>query len=145
MKCAGTFAGLINDGHEAFSLALDQIPAEGEVRKEHYDAFIAKYLKAYPNGLDGLGTATRLLAMKRPDVFLCVDAQNKTELSKDIGIVRPDQIDYERYWDEVVLRLMASPWWQSPQPIGSTERAVWSARAAMLDAIFYREKKPKKS
>lgn len=145
MKGAGTFAGLINDGHEAFSLALDQIPAEGEVRKEHYDAFIAKYLKAYPNGRDGLGTATRLLAMKRPDVFLCVDAQNKTELSKDIGIVRPDQLDYERYWDEVVLRLMASPWWQSPQPTGSTERAVWNARAAMLDAIFYREKKPKKS
>jgi len=83
--------------------------------------------------------------MKRPDVFLCVDAQNKRSLAEDVGIVRADQLDYVRYWDEVVLRLMESPWWQSPEPSNSTEKAVWNARAAMLDAIFYEEKKAKKT
>lgn len=140
MKGAGTFAGLINASNEAFSLALDEIPLVGEIRREHYDRFIQQYLKAYEGGRDGLATATRLLAMKRPDVFLCVDAQNKKRLADDVGIVRADQLDYERYWDEVVERLMQSPWWQSPEPSDALEREAWHARAAMLDAIFYEAK-----
>lgn len=140
MKGAGTFAGLINTSNEAFSLALDEIPLVGEIRREHYDRFIEQYLKAYEGGRDGLATATRLLAMKRPDVFLCVDAQNKKRLADDVGIVRADQLDYERYWDEVVERLMQSPWWQSPEPSNALEREAWHARAAMLDAILYEAK-----
>lgn len=140
MKGAGTFAGLINTSNEAFSLALDEIPLVGEIRRDHYDRFIEQYLKAYEGGRDGLATATRLLAMKRPDVFLCVDAQNKKRLAEDVGIVRADQLDYERYWDEVVERLMQSPWWQSPEPSNALEREAWHARAAMLDAIFYEAK-----
>lgn len=139
MVGAGTFYSLINQERPAFSLALDEIPLSGEVRQEHYDRFIAEYLKAYPNGRDGLGTATRLLAMKRPDVFLCVNARNMRKLAEDIGIVRADQLNYERYWEEVVLRLMQSPWWQSPEPSDPEEKAVWRARVAMLDSIFYEE------
>jgi HKD family nuclease len=136
MTGAGTFYSLINHGHEAFSLALDEIPLLGEIRKEHYDRYITEYMKAYPEGRDGLGTATRLLSMKRPDVFLCVDSKNLDQLAKDVGMVKAG-LDYERYWEEVVLRLMESPWWQSPEPKNATEKAVWNARAAMLDAIFY--------
>lgn len=139
MVGAGTFHGLINDEHIAFSLALDEIPRNGEIRKENYDRFIAEYLKAYPNGRDGLGTATRLLAMKRPDIFLCVDAKNLKKVSRDVGIVRPDKLNYERYWNEVILRIMDSPWWRSPEPLEAKERALWHARSAMLDAIFYEE------
>ena len=138
MTGAGTFYGLINKEHEAFSLALDEIPLTGEIRKEHYDRYITEYKKAYPNGRDGIGTATRLLSMKRPDVFLCVDSKNLDKLAKDVGMIKAG-LDYERYWEEVVLRLMASPWWQSPEPKNATEKAVWRARAAMLDAIFYEE------
>ena len=143
MKGAGAFAGLINASNEAYSLALDEIPLVGEIRREHYDRFIAQYLKAYENGRDGLATATRLLAMKRPDVFLCVDAQNLKKLAQDVGFVKPGQLDYERYWEEVVERLMQSPWWQSPEPTKLLEREAWNARAAMLDAIFYEEKATK--
>lgn len=75
--------------------------------------------------------------MKRPDIFLCVNARNKKKLSEDMGIVRADKLDYERYWDEVVLRIMDSPWWRSPEPLEADEKAVWHARSAMLDAIFY--------
>jgi hypothetical protein len=139
MTGAGTFYNLINEEHPALSLALDEIPLLGDIRKVHYDRFIEEYLKAYPKGRDGLGTATRLLAMKRPDVFLCVDAKNKKRLAEDVGMSRPDKLDYERYWHEVILRLMDSPWWQSSEPTAAKERAVWNARAAMLDAIFYEQ------
>ena len=138
MTGAGTFYGLINQEHQAFSLALDEIPLEGPIHKEHYDRYISEYKKAYPSGRDGIGTATRLLSMKRPDVFLCVDSKNLDKLAKDVGMVKAG-LDYERYWEEVVLRLRASPWWQPPEPSNATEKAVWKARAAMLDAIFYEE------
>ncbi|WP_175722292.1 phospholipase D family protein [Burkholderia ambifaria] len=144
MKGAMTYSGQINAGNPAYSLALDRIPLVGEVTKKHYDAYIAQYLKAYQNGKDGLATATRLLAMKRPDVFLCVDAKNKTKLAKDVGMTRADRLDYDRYWEEVVLRLNQSPWWQSPEPSDPIEQEAWHARAAMLDAIFYEEKAKKK-
>lgn len=144
MKGAGVFAGKINSSNPAYSLALDQIPLAGEVSRKQYDAYIAQYLKAYPDGKDGLATATRLLAMKRPDVFLCVDIQNKRKLAEDVGMVRADQLDYDRYWDEVVVRLKQSPWWQSPEPSDPTENEAWHGRAAMLDAIFYEEKAKKK-
>ncbi|MFM0737871.1 phospholipase D-like domain-containing protein [Paraburkholderia xenovorans] len=140
MKGAGTFAGQINAGNEAYSRALDEIPLEGEISKGHYDAYIGHYLAAYTGGGHGLATATRLLAMKRPDIFLCVDAQNKRKLAEDVGLEKSDQLDYERYWEEVVLRIMESPWWQSPEPSDRLGREAWHARAAMLDAIFYEGK-----
>lgn len=60
------------------------------------------------------------------------------KLAKDVGMTKTN-LDYERYWEEVVLRLMASPWWRSPEPENATEKAVWRARAAMLDAVFYEQ------
>ena len=142
MKGAMTYGGLINKGHKAFSLALDKIPLVGQVTKKHYDSYISEYLKAYPNGLDGLATATRLLAMKRPDIFLCVDAKNLNKLARDVGMVKAG-LDYERYWNEIVLRLLDSPWWKANEPSDPTEKAAWNARAAMLDSIFYEEQKSK--
>lgn len=138
---AGVFKSLIKKSHPAFSLALDEVPLTGDVTRQHYDRFIAEYLKAYPNGRDGIATATRLLTMKRPDFFVCVDAANRRLLAQDIGITRPDKLDYERYWEEVILRLRDAPWWQSSEPTIDIEKAVWHGRSAMLDAIFYEQTK----
>lgn len=140
MVGAGKFYELMNASEPAFSVALDAIPSTGAVTKHQYDTFIREYLKAFPNGRDGVGTATRLLSMKRPDTFLCVDAANLKKLAQDVGMRRPDKLDYERYWTEVVERLQQAPWWQSPEPKQQNEAKAWRARAAMLDAIFYEAK-----
>lgn len=137
MKGAGKFGGRIRHDDEAFSLALGHIPMEGVVTKKQYDAYVADYLKAFPDGRDGIATATRLLAMKRPDTFVCVDKANKKGLGEDIGISQAAAIDYERYWNEVILRIQSSPWWQSPEPTQADAREAWHGRTAMLDAIFY--------
>jgi hypothetical protein len=55
---------------------LDEIPLNGPVQRDDYEAFIGRYKAAFPikNGQPykhGLGTATRLLAMQRPDYFVC--------------------------------------------------------------------------
>jgi HKD family nuclease len=137
MVGAGTFYRLMNANVPAFSLALDAIPSSGTVIKTQYDAFIHEYLKAFPSGRHGLGTATRLLSMKRPDTFLCVDGANLSKLAKDVGMKRTSELNYERYWTEVVGRVQQAPWWQSPEPKIHLEAKAWHTRAAMLDAIFY--------
>lgn len=137
MVGAGKFYELMNASEPAFSIALDAIPSQGAVTKAEYSTFITEYLKAFPNGRDGLGTATRLLAMKRPDTFLCVDGANLKKLAKDVGMRRADKLNYERYWTEVVERLQESPWWNSAMPSNEKEAKAWRSRAAMLDALFY--------
>lgn len=141
MVGAGSFYKLMNNSEIAFSNALDAISSEGAVTKADYDTFISRYLKAFPNGRDGLATATRLLCMKRPDTFICVDGPNLKKLAKNVGMKRPSKLDYERYWTEIVERLQASPWWNSKKPKNKTELRAWKSRAAMLDALFYDETK----
>ena len=139
MRGAGTFASRIDGGSKVISAALENIPFTGNVTNHHYESYIDEYKKAFPKGGGGLATATRLIAMKRPDVFLCVDSQNRRRLVEDIGIIKANRIDYKRYWDEIIVRIMESPWWQSPEPSDPTEKATWHARVAMLDVFFYEE------
>lgn len=80
-------------------------------------------------------TSPRVLAMKRPDTFMCFNSRNSRRLCKDIGISR--SVSYEAYWDSIIARVMDSTWWNSPRPEPGIEREVWEARTAFLDAILY--------
>jgi hypothetical protein len=141
---AGVFKKLINANSPGLSQALDAISPTGEVRREHYLAFIAAYVAAYPQRRrHGLATATRLLAMKRPDYFVCFDSENRGGLCKAFGITLGHH-DYERYWDSVIERILISRWWTSPRPTGNARAsAIWDGRAAFLDSLYYKPK-PKK-
>lgn len=137
MKGAGVFKNLVIENPQQLSVALDEIPLEGTVTKEQYEAYIEAYVAAYPNGHDGIGTATRLLSMKRPDQFLCVNVANLESLANDIGRKNKSTLTYAQYWTEVNELITNAPWWKSPAPKSGTARQAWNARAAMLDAIFY--------
>jgi len=82
------------------------------------------------------GTSSRLLALKRPDYFICVDSKNRDKLTEEFDI-RKSGLDYERYWFEIVGRLIDTPWWKSLPPSDPVELEAWQGRAAMLDALFY--------
>lgn len=138
MKGVGYFAQAINQNNIHISNALDFIPLYGAVTKKEYLAFIDEYKKAFPNGRHGIATASRLLAMKRPDYFVCLDSRNAKGICQDFGVAR-NGMSYERYWDELLQRIYNSVWWQSEMPNQEKELKVWKARAAMLDAIFYEE------
>ena len=141
MKGAGTFKKLVNENPKAFSTALDKIPLVGPVRRSDYEAFLNHYMAAFPRIKrrrirHGLATATRLLAMKRPDYFVCFDKANKVGLSKAFGITI-NHHDYNAYWDSIIERICESKWWNSPRPKAKSEQQVWEGRTAFLDAIFY--------
>jgi HKD family nuclease len=142
MKANGVFKQQINNNNKWLSKGLDKIPLYGSVSKEHYMAFVKEFLHAFPNGRDGIATATRLLTMKRPDIFLCYNKANRALLESGFGIPMPriegPNKNYEVYWDEIIERIHDCVWWQSDEPIDEIEAQAWRGRAAMLDAITYR-------
>lgn len=138
MGGAGYYHQAVKDNNKHLSNALDKIPLRGTVSKREYDAYIGEFIRAFPNGKHGVGVASRLLALKRPDQFVCLDSKNKANLCKDFGI-KPTGIDYKSYWDEIVERIVDAPWWNSEEPSNVIQQGVWRGRAAMLDAIFYEE------
>ncbi|MCW0232894.1 MAG: phospholipase D family protein [Ferrovibrio sp.] len=139
MKGAGRFKKLVNRYPAALAKALENIPMEGPVFKKHYLAYANQYQKAFEN-VDGIGhglaTATRLLAMKRPDYFVCLDKANKKALQEGLGFTIGLH-QYEKYWDGVIAPIQDSSWWNSPRPRERRQAQAWDFRAAMLDAITY--------
>lgn len=136
MSGAGYYHQAVNENNTHISAALDSIPLQGTVSRNDYNTYINEFIQAFPNGRDGVGIASRLLALKRPDQFVCLDSRNKRQLCKDFGIKQAG-MDYDRYWDDVICRIMDSVWWNSCKPKTEEAAQVWMGRAAMLDAIFY--------
>jgi len=137
MKGAGYYHQAVNDNNLHISAALDEIPLNGPVSREHYEAYLGEFVQAFPNGRHGVGIASRLLALKRPDYFVCFDSKNKKELCQNFEI-KQSGMDYERYWEEIIERITDSVWWNEPRPRNALAGTLWDGRAAMLDAIFYR-------
>ncbi|GET28182.1 phospholipase D family protein [Prolixibacter sp. SD074] len=141
MKGAGIFKNKIINKDINISNALGCIPNTGHITKGQYDNFINEFKKAFiGTRLEDAKnlTATRLLCMKRPDTFVCFDSKNRSALCKDFGIIQ-SEMDYERYWDDIVERIYDSNWWQNPKPKSETEEKVCDARAAFLDSLYYEE------
>jgi hypothetical protein len=70
MRGAGYFKQRLNNDPTSLDAALDRIPLRGKVKKADFDSFTA----AYKWERAGTGTASRLLAMKRPQsVIINID------------------------------------------------------------------------
>ena len=143
MRGARNFKGYIGkdcEEIEEISKALECIPREGAVEQKHYDKYVRKITTL--RGIS-LGTASRLLAMKRPDTFVCVDNENSEGLSKFLRIPnimnqRKENI-FDVYWEDVICRIKEFTWWNEDKPTDKTERFVWENRAAFFDSLFYRK------
>jgi len=138
MKGAGWFWTAIDMNSENLSVALDAIPSDGLVGQNDYEAFIESFKQASPNGAR-VGVATRLLCMKRPDLFVCLDNRNRSGLCKAFGIAQSN-MSYARYWSEIIERVRDAVWWNAPRPSDSREEEdIWLGRTAFLDALYYEE------
>ncbi|QFQ80467.1 phospholipase D-like domain-containing protein [Vibrio harveyi] len=118
MKGAGVYHSNINNNNEYISEALEHIPLRGEISRYQYNQYVETFKKAFPNGRDGISIASRLLAMKRPDFFVCIDSKNNRAMCADFGI-KVSGMTYERYWDELISRIHESVWFDSQKPIKS--------------------------
>lgn len=136
MQGAGTFKKHIIENDERISKALDQIPFSGQVTRQQYENYVDIFSSAFEKKY--IAPATRLLAMKRPDIFICFDGKNKKGLCEDFEITQSG-LNFDRYWTEIIERILDSNWWNNPQPQSEEERKISAARAAFLDAIYYEE------
>jgi HKD family nuclease len=140
MRGAGDFAGLVgtSEGAQGLAAAIDLIPARGEITRGHFDEYVLRFGEAFALRTRGGGipTASRLLAMKRPDAFVCVDGANRRGLAQDLSF-KPSTIGLDNYWERVIEPIRSAPWYRSPKPAGRRERQIWEGRVALLDIIYY--------
>jgi hypothetical protein len=140
MNAAGSFAKLIGRRTAALAHALDGIPLRGEVSEGDFDRYIEAFTKAFARSsrTGRVAPATRLLAMKRPDVFVCVNGGNRGNLAKALAYA-PTTLSLDNYWERVIEPMRQAPWYNAPSP-GRRNVELWNARAAMIDAIYYEPK-----
>jgi hypothetical protein len=134
MRGNGYFQQRLNDDRASLDAALNHIPIKGIVSKRRFDAFAARYKWERAGG----GTASRLLAMKRPDLFICIDSKNRRGISEAFGVSGSSLLTFDGYWD-LMQRIWRCPWWRALRPQRTLERRVWNVRVALLDSIYYDE------
>ena len=85
----------------------------------------------------------RVLCLVRPDVFCTVSSDAvRTSLAETLGTTKKSFESPDGYVS-LVRMLHSSPWFDSRRPKDRKERAVWERRVALLDAIFWRNKRRK--
>lgn len=136
MKGAGVFKNKIKKNNKYISKALDEIPLYGEVTEEHFKKY-KEYFSFVFTG-NSIATFSRLLAMKRPDIFYCITEANKRSFCKGFDVTY-SHINYDSYWDLVVMKILNSDWWLFPKPATVQESKISESRAAFLDAFCYKE------
>ena len=128
----GFFGQRLKDNPESLDAALDFIPIKGVLKKGQFDAFVANYKWEK----SGVGTASRLLAMKRPDLFVCINAKNRSEIAERFSVGVASLATFEGYWD-LLVRIWKCPWCRAPRPKDTIGERIWNARVALLDSVYY--------
>lgn len=134
----GDFKNLVNESPGLLSEALQNIPLDGDVLEAQFDAFVRHFDLAFKGKAHkgGVATASRLLAMKRPDVFVGLNNANRVGISEAFGTA-PTTLNLGNYWERVVVPMQNSPWWQHPRPRDALAGRIWDNRAALMDSIYY--------
>jgi HKD family nuclease len=135
----GIFKNIINDSPEEISDSMDCIPPTGTVTRNDFDRFVKHFKRAFEgkSRTGGVPSASRLLALKRPDYFVCFDERNKKGLSSHFGVAA-SSLTLDNYWPTLIEPIILSPWWRTPRPRGPAGQ-VWDGRAAFLDSLYYEE------
>lgn len=135
----GNFKNLVIESPDELSAAMDCIPLAGEVTEDDYNAFVERFTRAFAKAKHKgeIPTASRLLAMKRPDQFVAVNKMNRKLLCKALGVA-PTTVRMDNYWERIIEPIRVSDWWRAPRPTVATKARIWDCRAALLDAIYYR-------
>lgn len=138
MRGMGDFAKLVIANDKRLARAIDSVPQKGEVTRAHFTKFAMHFKRAFEDSdrTGGYATGSRLLAMKRPDVFVCICNPNIAETSARMGFSRTT-LALDDYWDKVVEVIRLADWYNADKP-DNAEGEIWESRAAMLDAILYR-------
>ncbi|WNC73302.1 hypothetical protein RGQ13_04735 [Thalassotalea psychrophila] len=140
-KGAKTFHNLLQSHPQDFDLALANIPLEGAVSKDQYQAFVKDYKAIFSRRTDNekapLVVATRLLAMRRPDVFINITNNNLSVLCQGLNIAKFNNQDFDSYYNDMVLSLHCFHWHNQAAPTDEQELQLWNIRAILVDLFLF--------
>ena len=87
----------------------------------------------------GVGVATRLITLARPDCGISVNSASRQGLAQISGLGKTTLHRPERY-RELLEWVAEQPWHRSSPPEDPREREIWEIRAALLDCRVYAPK-----
>ena len=84
----------------------------------------------------GHGTATRLLALARPDRLVSVNTKSCSGLASAFDL-EPTTLGNPKNYRLLLERLYAAPWYGDRPGRSKREHQLWNMRAALLDCFVY--------
>jgi hypothetical protein len=132
MRAAGFAKALVNREPERIGRYLNAIPLDGEVSIDLVAATVEGLTSLH--GVS-IGVASRMLAAKRPDLFVSVNNGSKPALSRLLG----RNVDTTGKYVDLLKLVWSTDWHRSKEPRDDRQRRVWNRRAAMLDSALYEE------
>ena len=85
----------------------------------------------------GVGIATRLLSLARPDRFVSVNGGSQEGLARYSGLTA-GTLGRETNYQKLLEYIYRQPWFRSPKPDDRLEASIWGMRVALLDCFVYR-------
>lgn len=107
--------------------------------KNEYIKVVRKAIKKITehNGV-GIGVATRLLALARPDMAVSVNGASAERLTKFSDINGLCGAKYIDKYVNLLEWMHQQPWHNSPEPADPWKKNIWDKRAALVDAFVYK-------
>ncbi|MBB1354073.1 hypothetical protein H5072_08470 [Pseudoalteromonas sp. SR45-5] len=142
-KSAKSFHQMLGDLPGAFDDALVNIPLEGDITQYEYQQFVAAYSKIFTdnNEKPTLAPATRLLAMRRPDIFTPITNNRLDALCGALGVSKLKNSDFERYWQDIVKGIQAMSWYKMAKPSNELEAQLVAIKALIPCFFHYADAK----
>ncbi len=137
-----SFAGfkkILKNDASGLQKLLKIIPAKGRIDGWHYMQFTDGYRQLFEaNGIKQapLFPATRLLAMKRPDQFVCIEPATDNSFYQAFGIKALKKNDFSRYWDEIILTIQQTEWFKQDLPMDPSQLAIYRTRVCLLERLL---------
>ncbi|MBQ4834360.1 hypothetical protein J8L70_13995 [Pseudoalteromonas sp. MMG010] len=141
-KSAKGFHQILADLPALFDDALANIPLEGDVSQDNYEQFVVAYLSAFNNSDEKptLAPATRLLAMRRPDIFTPISNKTLDPLCAALGITKLNNRDFARYWQDVVQSIHAMSWFKMAKAGSELDNQLIIIKALIPCFFYYADK-----
>jgi len=134
-----SFKKILKSDPQGFADLMKVLPSVGPVDAWHYLQFIDNYKSWFLNNgykQCRLYPATRLLSMKRPDIFVPLTEETMTVLCTSLSIKPLKNQDFMGYWDKIVQTIHKMKWFiQAPTEITS-ELTLDRVRVALLERLL---------
>lgn len=139
MQGFASFKKVLKSAPEGLAKLLKIIPTYGRIDGWHFTQFIDAYQALFAaNGFKQthLFPATRLLTMKRPDQFVAINADSVELVCQTFAIKPLKKQDFQRYWDEVIVALQKTSWFNMEQPEEDQQTPIFRARMALFERFI---------